>query len=338
MTKEGQCLQLTQEAVIKEELSREKAARNDLSAYLTQHLERQRVINGHVVDFSRSEIKPNGTIIDACAGPEGAIMAAQTCGFDYIGNDISLNLAAHLKELGASKVVISEFPHTPYKEAVADAVFFVFALNNIINTKKTLREADRLLTDGGVIVTADPGPTLWAGNILLRSILTEEMQAHAQAGKLLNKQPFRTGIPDYFEEKKNKYSLHDYSDFYRNGCLDVPRSELVDLVTTLLEQEKDCRTIPFHFQGHIAKLYNAAIETSASELGYRTVKRGLIVAGKDMDGRWTITAPYTVPHDNDWAETVAQTRKLRGEIGESLPERITKSETKLFIPILVMKK
>lgn len=315
---------------IEQKLFKEKVERDDTGNYIGALLVRQRLINHAVVKIAEEFLKPGDIVVDACAGPEGSLLAASLHGYSWIGNDISTKFAANLRKSGASRVVISDFSHAPYQDGFADGVFFIFALNNISQPASAIKESARITDKYGVIMIADCGPSKWVANIVLSSLFSKSSSSLG-----MNSKVFTYGIPAYFSQKT--YSQAEYADFFMENSLGLTRGELYNQALELLHNPTNkVKSFAFRFQELVVQRYFEHIAHSAENAGFSLQKTG-ILAMTQNGHEWEVSSPIAVSTTN-WIEQLMNTRKNTGEIVNSLPMLRLRADHKIVFPVLCFQK
>lgn len=319
---------------IEKELFREKVARDDSSVYIGNLLIRQRLINEAVLQFAEPFLPPGSQVIDTCAGPEGSWLAAASRGYKWIGNDISFKFAEILGKTGAS-VVLSDFPHAPFKDKVADGLFFIFALNNICNPRRAFAEAERITKDGGIIVEAEPGLSTWVTKILLHSILSRfPNYLHID---YLNRMRFSSEVKDHFVDKT--YSEDEYTDMVLERTIGKTASEVLPLAKSSIFTGTRKYRAHYVFHQAITGLYFKHIAEVSQGAGFKPIKAGIMAAAQISEG-WEVASPVEVPTDG-WLDQLMKVKNWqRGKdpLIDSFPDSMDTSAKRMVFPVLCLKK
>ena len=319
---------------IERELFREKVERDDSSNYVGNLLIRQRLINEAVLQFAKPFLPSGSQVIDACAGPEGSWLAAASRGYKWIGNDISLKFAEILKKTGAS-VVLSDFPHAPFKDKVTDGLFFIFALNNICNPRMAFAEAERITKDGGIIVEAEPGLSTWVTKILLHSILSRfPSSLHID---YLNRMKFSVGVKDHFVDKP--YSEEEYTDLVLERAVGKTATELLPLAESSIRTGTRKYRVHYEFHQAITRLYFEHLSAESQRSGFKLIKAGIMAMAQIPD-RWEVSSAVEVSTDSwlDQLMKVKNWRRGKHPLIDNFPVSMDTSAKRMVFPVLCMKK
>ncbi len=317
------------ERVINKIMLKEKIERDDSAKYRGDLLVRQRAINNAVASTIEGLLPKNALVIDACAGPEGSVLACSIRGWKWIGNDISPRFARDLRQSGARNVVVSNFPESPYADGSTDAVLFVFALNNICNTSASAEESKRITKEHGVVAIADPGPARWISSILTHQLINNQ--------DLLNTTK-RYEIDEYFRSKD--YSEEEYVNTYCIECLGINPPDLAKIINLFyaeVKNGKDRKRAEYSIHETVAKIYYRNIIDSFERNQFQLEKS--YVAGTGLnDSEWTTSSnPVAVENDRLLNELM-EARSWKGEITKDLPDSFGRSQSRIIFPILVFKK
>lgn len=313
----------------------EQRQRDDLSNYVGALLVRQRVVNHLVLQFAGDLIPPGGTIVDACAGPEGSFVASRLSNHGWVGNDLSHRFARNLKRTGADLVCISDFCDSPLKDGVADAVLFVFALNNVNNPEKALAEAVRVTKPDGSVIIADPGPSMWVSKILAQSVLGQ--MDHVLKGEVYE------SIPDYFETRP--YSQENYANFELAYRLGMTREELQQYAQSTLRSnrneiplsQRERSSFGYGFHVQVVEGYYRNIERLVGNLGLEHAKTGIGLAAQNKHEEWIVCDPIpTLPES--WVDDVMSVRQRQNGLTHQFPIEALKKQRRLFFSILCLTK
>lgn len=310
----------------------EKLSRDDTSHYVGELLIRQRRVNHSVLAFNREFLPTGSLVVDACAGPEGSLLPALHYQYQWVGNEISPRFARNLKRTGADNVVISDFARPPFGGSIVDGVFFIFALNNINRPGQAIIEAGRITRKNGVIVIADPGPSVWQTNILLSRLIPEEMAVRFIGASCSQE------LASYFDEKP--YSREEYCQFFAQHSLGATDSQLREYVQAVLakngQTRRGERSISFYFQQMIAARYYSHLVRQAAGSGFGIRKIGIMtVARPRQEGtEWLVNDPIRVK-ENLWMEALAEARKGKGDL---VPPEMVKSQCRLVFPVICLKR
>ncbi|MBI4036092.1 class I SAM-dependent methyltransferase [Candidatus Daviesbacteria bacterium] len=307
-------------------LQDEKIARDDLGTYIGNLLVRQRLVNEAVLEFAQPILPAKSLVIDACAGPEGSWLAAARRGYQWVGNDISVKFAHTLRRTGAN-VVMSDFPNAPFKDEIADAVFFIFALNNICNPKEAFDEAARITKPGGVIVGAEPGLSTWVTKILFHSVLSPSSK----------RIPFSQEIEKQFADKP--YSEMDYTDLLAEKTLGLTTADLATIAQTAASSETKIHRAHYRFHETILKIYFAQVLAKSQNAGFKLEKAGILAIAQSLT-EWEVSAPIELTR-NQWLDQFMQVRVWkRGQNSpvDQLPPSMDRAARRIIVPILCMKK
>jgi ubiquinone/menaquinone biosynthesis C-methylase UbiE len=309
---------------------REKQKRDDNSSYIGNLLVRQRQINHKVVSFS-SEIIPTGSlVIDACAGPEGSVLASKLYGYDWVGNDISNKFADDLHKTGIDKIVVSDFSRSPFKSEIAQGVYFIFALNNINRPANAIAEAARITKNHGVITIADPGPSLWVSDILLYSLL-DNSHRNCFTGNRYNE------LENYFKNKE--YSIESYTDYFLEYVLGAGKGEMNDYVQDFIKKingtKKSRRSLSFYFQQKVTEKYLEFQQKTADSCGFEPVKIGIMSTAfiGDKEG-WQVTEIVPLDKEN-WLEEIISARMSKSDL---IPKSVIKANVRNIFPVVCYQK
>ncbi len=198
-------------------LDEQKARRGDVDDYAARLLLRQRVLNERAIAWS--DCVHEGTrVLDACAGPEGSLIAVTRRGGLWTGNEISQVTARYLEESGAN-VIVSSAERFDCEDSQFDFLAFIFALNNVQGTLNAFIEADRVLDDEGKMLICDPGPCLWQADLFLYTLLKMGVLPKELEEKLFNTKRFREDIPDFYGGDRISISHVEYTERVLGGLL-----------------------------------------------------------------------------------------------------------------------
>lgn len=320
---------------IEQDLLREKVARDDTSAYIGDLLVRQRWVNKKIFSFSEDFLQAGATVVDACAGPEGSLLAGALHDYRWYGNEISHRFAHNLKATGgeAASVTLADFIHSPYSTGFADAVYFIFAMNNLVRHQETIREAHRITNQKGLIVIADPGPTVWIANIFLKSLCDAE--GLSMSDTLGRGRVFSEEISNFFSQKP--YTAERYVDYLMVYSLGTTREDLRELFYNVLKTSKRKKDISFDFQNELLRVYFEHLVATCKHQSLELQKTGILALGQDKQGEWIVAEPVSVEQTR-WIDDFINTRQWKGPLVEDLPHAIAHSAKRLVVPILCFKK
>lgn len=313
---------------IKHRLLGHNIQRDDASRYIGELLVRQRVVNRTVLDFSQEYLSLGSFVIDACAGPEGSLLPAAIYGYQWLGNEVTQRFASNLAKSGASRVVISDFSQSPYQSKIADAVFFIFALNNINDTPNALAEAARVTHDRGIVVASDPGPTISVARMVTHSLLGAERSPIPLKGNA-----FERGVPEFFADKN--FTADEYTDYLLERVFGVSRHELRGTALSIFGAAGKQSSHLYAFHSEIVRHYFNNLQREAQKAGFKLVKSGLTATGKKQSGEWETANPILVD-PSDWMDQLLLAR--RNKNSETLFDQIGTASTRLVYPILVFSK
>lgn len=319
---------------IEKYLFHEKVQRDDASSYIGNLLIRQRLINERTFQFAEPFLPAGSLIIDACAGPEGSFLATTRRGHQWVGNDISHKFAGILKNEGAS-VVLSDFPNAPFCDRSADAVFFIFALNNICNPKMAFKEAARVTKDDGLAIVTEPGLSIWITKILFHSILSRI--ADPSVFDYLGKRKFSTEVAAYFADKP--FSEHEYADFMLERTIGITANILLPKVKDTIDLTKKHAKAYFGFHETLTETYFENISEQSKQAGFKMVRTGILAVTQVTNG-WEVSQIAEVPAEN-WINQFIQIRKWQRDQTPQLnifPSSMDKAAKRMVIPILCMQK
>lgn len=319
---------------VEKHLLEEKLARDDAGTYIGDLLVRQRMINEAVVAFTQPFLPTGSRVIDACAGPEGSWLAAVRRGYHWTGNDISSKFASILNRTGA-QVVLSDFSNSPFKSNSVDAVFFIFALNNICNSEMAFAEAARITTSKGIIVETEPGLSTWVTKILLHSALSQF--PNVKHPDYLSHRKFSQPIEDYFASKP--YSETEYTDLILETTIGKRITDMLPFIYEIMKCEPRGWKIPFKFHEAFTKLYFEYVLNKSQEAGFRLIKAGALAITQSSQG-WSVSSPVELA-TNNWLDQLMQIRlwqRGQNSIIDQLPPFMDKSARRIIAPILCMKK
>lgn len=319
---------------IERALFREKVARDDSASYIGSLLVRQRLVNETVVSFGQEYLQLGGRVIDACAGPEGSWLASAKRGYEWVGNDICLKFSQILEGTGG-KVVLADFAHAPFKEGVADGVFFIFALNNIYNPKAAFSEAFRITHERGVVIETEPGLSAWTSRILLHSLLTKDSNHE----EYLQKRDFSSQVVSYFEEKP--YTEHEYTDFIIRQTLGTTRGDLSDIARRSVASGTKKAKAHFRFHEEVTRLYFRNMEQATQQAGFKVVKAGILAIAQGREtGTWEVSHPVQVG-TSGWLEQLSMARmwkRNQNPLLNNFPYSMDKVAKRIVVPILCLQK
>lgn len=316
---------------IERALFQEKVSRDDTTGYCGNLLIRQRLINQAVVQFGERLLPRGSRVIDACAGPEGSLLASSLKGYKWIGNDICVRFGETLSRTGA-EVVLSDFAAAPFRDGVADGVFFIFALHNISNPKSALSEAARVTNNNGVVLVADPGISIWESKIILHWLLSKQLnQADLNAMGLKE-------IANFFAAKP--YTEEDYSDFFTQRCLGKAREELLPIALSVMET-KVKRDKVYHFCNKLAQINYVFFEQSVLDAGFKLAKAGILAMVQfAQQTSWEVFGPIEVS-ENTWLQNLMEIRKWNRATNPFIgrfPETWDHAAKRIVLPIWCFKK
>lgn len=315
-------------------LFHEKVQRDDASSYIGNLLVRQRLINERTFQFAEPFLPAGSLVIDACAGPEGSFLATTRRGHQWIGNDISHKFAGILKNEGAS-VVLSDFPNAPFCDRSADAVFFIFALNNICNPKMAFREAARITRNSGLAVVTEPGLSIWITKILFHSILSHTTDPSAL--NYLKRRKFSAEVEAYFADKP--FSEHEYANFMLEGTIGITADILLPKVRDTIDLTKKRAKTYFGFHEALTEAYFENISEQSKQAGFKMVKTGILAVTQTSAG-WDVSQVAEIPTES-WINQLIQIRKWQRDQTPLLnifPTSMDRAAKRMVIPILCMKK
>lgn len=262
--------------------------------------ERQRKINAAIMKFAGDDIPDNARVLDACAGPGGLASAGATERWRVVSNDLAKGFAEHVKAEVNDDVVISSATDLPYLDKCFDAVFYVYAINNILRVDRVMSETARVLQPEGKMVVADPGPSMWMAKVALHEAVGDSAYRKST---------------DYFENKK--YTAGDYMDFVAVELLGIDRTELDQKIKEIYEansSSKEKKSIPFLAREMMAELYLRNLLKKAENHGMVLEMVGVGVAD-------SLEGPQAGVGQKDW--TVAnEIYNIVGEPGEEIIEKI----------------
>ena len=316
---------------IEQDLFREKVARDDISAYIGDLLVRQRLVNEKIFSFSENFLQPGATVIDACAGPEGSLLAGALHAYRWYGNEISERFAQNLKANGgeAASVTLADFLHSPYRAGFADAAYFIFAMNHLVRHQETIREAHRITNQRGLIVIADPGPTVWIANIFLKSLCDAE--GLSMPNTLGRGRVFSEEISRFFAQKP--YTAEQYVDYLTVHSLGKTREGMTELFYSVLKTSQRKKDISFDFQNALLRVYFEHLVATCQHQSLELQKTGILAIGQDDHGEWIVAEPTRVGQAR-WIDDFMSTRQWKGPLVEGLPHAIAHSAKRLVVPIL----
>ncbi len=177
-------------------------------------------------------------MLDACAGPGGLASAGATEKWRVVSNDLALQFAREVKKELNDSVVVSSATDLPYANGSFDAVFYVYAINNILRVGRVISETGRVLGDEGVMVVSDPGPSVWVSEVLLHWAVNG----------------YENSIK-YFQNKD--YTYKDYAEFVAQEFLGVPHGELKTKIEQICVQAtttQDKKSVPFRVRELLEEL------------------------------------------------------------------------------------
>ena len=319
---------------VEQSLLQEKIDRDDTGSYIGNLLIRQRLINEAVVKFADPLIPENARVIDACAGPEGSWLASARRGYSWIGNDVSQKFAQILSRTGAN-VVLSDFSSAPFKDNTADAIFFIFALNNICNPDQTFAEAARITKTKGIVVDTEPGLSIWVTNILLHAAASRYPEEGFS--DYIKERPFSEEVLRHFAGKP--YTEEEYTDLILRNTVNMGISDLLSIIRENYDSKSGKRRISFKFHEAFTRLYFDHILTSSQQAGFRLVKSGLLAIAQ-TSSEWSVSPVVKVASDN-WLNQLMQTRLWKREkdsIIDQFPAEMDHVAKRMVFPILCMEK
>ena len=320
---------------IEQDLLREKVARDDTSSYIGNLLVRQRWVNREVFSFSEDFLQPGATVVDACAGPEGSLLTGALHAYHWYGNEISHRFAQNLKATGgeAACVTLADFIHSPYQAEFADAVYFIFAMNNLVQHQETIREAHRITNQRGLIVIADPGPTVWIANIFLKSFCDTEglsMPHTLGRGRIFSEE-----ISEFFAQKP--YTAEQYVDYLMVHSLGKTREDMTELFYSVLNTSRRKKDISFDFQNALLRVYFEHVVATCQHQSLELQKTGILAMGQDDHGEWIVAEPVSIGQ-TPWIDDFINTRQWKGPLVERLPHAIAHSAKRMVVPILCFRR
>lgn len=315
-----------------------KIQRDDVEKYKAEFLFRQRILNEKIVDWY-GEIKPDANVFDACAGPEGSYLAVSRRGGKWLGNEISLKTAAHLKETGAN-TVIGTADNLPLKQESIDLVLYVFALNNIENTEGALREAFRVLKSGGSILISDPGQTMWATDLYLYEAMKQDLLPPNVKSLLEKSNRFKVEIPEYFVEHPERGNL-DHVVFPLQALYGLNLQQAAEIVSAM-DDPTSLKEVRRDFHETLEGQYWAYIFEAADKLGLQFEKLGFVSANRSTtEEGWKVGDVVDVPipkTSTEFSEVVKAIRANKHEVSEKLVQSGSKISQNIISPVVLLKK
>lgn len=322
-------------STIESYLSSQRVKRNDVGSYVGNLLIRQRLVNETVVAFVEDQIPTKGVVIDACAGPEGSLLAASLRGYQWFGNDISSRFSHNLAQSGAQgKIVLSDFENAPFQSESADAVLFIFALNNFSNPGKAMAEAARVVRPGGIVVEAETGITKAVSNSVLFGL--GKRYNSWVISDVINQSKSFNGTRDFFEELP--YSPESYAEHVIRGSLGVETDQVVSETRGLLPRFRRSTQMSFFFYEYMQRKYFENIHQAAQRAGLNFVKVGFVAAG-ETQGSWQVTTPLETT-SAQVIEDIVDWKKSSKRLTNQIPDwdSVASVENRLTFPILCYKK
>jgi|GEM_PF-3510036 len=301
--------------------------------YIKSLYERQKRVNESIIDFVGQSIIPVGArVLDACAGPGGLASAGAIDKWWVVSNDLARQFALEVKEKFKGSVVVSSATDLPYANGSFDAVFYVYAINNILRVGRVISETERILGDGGVMVVSDPGPSVWMSEVLL----------YWAAGG------YEKSI-EYFQNKD--YSYEDYAAFVAKEFLGVPDDELkakIHQINARATTTQDKKSVPFRVRELLEELYLNNLFSKARENGFVLEKAGVGVTAlgqktSPSDEQVWLSLANIHPINADLEEyksiigRIMDLRKNPGLI-PGVSEDMVRSPQRIVYPVLVFRK
>ncbi|MCL5666231.1 MAG: methyltransferase domain-containing protein [Patescibacteria group bacterium] len=331
-------------------LLKAKKERNDVEKYNAEFLFRQRVINEKVIDWSGS-VHPGTAVLDACAGPEGSFLAVSRRDGKWFGNEVSLKTASYLKNTGGD-VVIGSADRFAFKEGAIDLVLFIFALNNIGNTREALSEAYRVLGPEGRALISDPGETRWATDLYMYFALKNGSLPPDLAAILKKSTRFGQHIGAYYqkypereEEEKHRIELY-LKGLYNLSFQEIP-SIIKQIYTDAKEKAKDIRAsaLSGYFHEELESKYWLLIVEAALSNGFKIEKLGIFSAYQTLktpeDKEWQVGGVHGIPipsNNNEIPKLILDIRNNNHELSRDIIHPGKSMVKNVVSPVLLIKK
>jgi ubiquinone/menaquinone biosynthesis C-methylase UbiE len=275
-------------------------ARNDVERYVAEFLMRQRVVNQRVIDWAGC-IKPRDKVFDACAGPEGSLLATKLKLADWIGGEYSINTARHLKQTGGN-VFVGDAKAIPLKSASIDCVVYIFALNNVQGSKVALQDASRVLKSGGHVVISDPGVTRWVTDIYL-GFLQNQGKLGQELSDLVGKigkrrdeiREFLNKNPNF---KNSEYQANAIQGLFGLGVVDIERLAN-EIYSDMAKKQNSVKfdEFSYKFRQVMNSWYWKNLLNSGMEAGLKVKKVGLLNVDQPVDhSDWKVGPITDIPN------------------------------------------
>lgn len=310
----------------------ERSERANGQRYIADFTARQRLVNEYVVDFAASDLDPGAICIDACAGPEGSMLAATLRQYTWIGNDISGEFTRHLKQTGAENVVMSDFAQSPFLSDSTDAVFFIFALHSVVQHDDAIRQAYRIAKVGGKAIIADPGPSMWITRIITQALIDETgIGSQFQAKRQDN-----TSIASFFANKP--YTLQEYASYYLYYSLGMSLDSLYGVFEDITAQSKKFKHVQFAMQNLISESYYKHIISIGQSAGFDVEKIGLLPIGQGVDQfDWHVDMPFEI-NVSDWGDHFYALRSGAAYMLPFISDKVFHAQKRITVPIISLVK